>query len=116
LRSTTGYDWEEVNEWFWDHVADGKTPDGRRGHDPESGLTIMPGDVSLGTTIYCTAYANGIWLAGGGEPGDSRTYISYDGGAHWELTTSGGGSSSPIHVFNAEIRTMVAAPLSDVTG
>lgn len=116
LRSETGYVWEEVAENFWSHAKDGKMPDGRAGYDPETDTTIMPGDLSLGKPIYCTAYANGVWLAGGGAPGDSVTFISYDGGASWSITTSGGGIGSSLHVTNADIRTMVAAPLSDITG
>jgi len=116
LRSATGYDWELVDDEFWSHTQDGVTPDGRRGHDPVSGLMIMPEDLSLGTPIHCTAYANGIWLAGGGEGGDSRTYISYDGGVNWSITTSGGGPGDPVHAFNQAIQTMVACPLSDITG
>jgi len=113
LRSETGYVWEEVTDDFWSHTLDGKTPDGRAGHDAESGLTIRPGDLSLGVPIYCTAYANGVWFAGGGSSGASVTMISFDAGANWSVTTSGalGGE-----VFNAEIRTMIGAPQSDISG
>src|SRR4029077_2266034 len=89
LRSETGYVWEEVADDFWSHAEDGKMPDGRAGHDPESGLTIMPGDVSVDATIYCTAYANGVWMAGGENVSGSVTYISLDGGVNWLVSTSG---------------------------
>jgi len=112
LRSATGYVWEEVLDDFWSHTSDGKTPDGRVGHDLETGLTIRPEELSLGVDIYCVAYANGVWMAGGGEPGGSITMTSLDGGVTWSVATSG---AVPF-THNAEIRTMVAAPLSDIDG
>jgi hypothetical protein len=114
LRSATGYAWEVVADNFWTHTQDGKTPDGRAGHDPESGLTIRPEDLSLGVDISCTAYANGIWMAGGGEAGASITMCSFDGGVNWSVATSGGGVLED--VLNARIRTIVAAPMSDISG
>ena len=117
LRSETGYVWEEVAEDFWSHTTDGKTPDGRAGHDPETGLTILPGDLDdpgSGVDIRCTAYANGVWLAGGSNASGSLTMISFDGGVNWSVSTSGSGSG--LSVTNSPVYTMVAVPLLDITG
>jgi hypothetical protein len=116
LRSETGYVWEEVADNFWSHTQDGKTPDGRVGYDAERGLTIRPGDLSIGATINCVAYANGVWMAGGSNAAGSVTMTSLDGGVNWSVATSGGGLVNPLHVMNAPVYTIVGAPTSDITG
>jgi hypothetical protein len=112
LKSATGVTWAEVAEDFWAHTADGVTPDGHAGHDPGTGLTIRPEDLELDfMDASCTAFADGIWMAGGELlSGGSATATSLDGGVTWSLVTSG--ALGPAH--NALVATMVAAPQSDL--
>lgn len=115
LRSGDGHVWEEVPDDFWAHTADGITPDGRVGYDRETGLTIRPEDLDIGFTVRCVAYANGIWMAAGVSPDDTTavTATSLDGGTSWSVVTSG---AIPDEAYNGVIRSMVAAPQSDITG
>jgi hypothetical protein len=112
LRSETGHVWTEVVDDFWSHTVDGITPDGHVGFDPDTGVTIRPEDLAIDfmDTVRCTAFADGIWMAGGHSGGGSATATSLDGGATWSLATSGSVGSA----HNAEIYTMVAAPQSDI--
>jgi hypothetical protein len=112
FRSADGYTWEEHESNFWDHTADGVTPDGHAGYDPGTGLRIFPGDLGLDfMDVNCTAFADGIWMAGGElTGGGSATATSLDGGVTWSLVTSG--EIEDAH--DQQVATMVAAPMSDL--
>jgi hypothetical protein len=114
LRSPDGYTWTEHASTFWSHTEDGVTPDGKVGYDPDTGATIRPEDLDLSSIMYqvtCTAFADGIWMAGGklNSSGHAATATSLDGGATWSLVSTGALEEG----FNAHIWTMVAAPQSD---
>jgi len=62
-------------------------------------------------TVNCTAFADGIWMAGGAlTVGGAATATSLDGGVTWTLVTSGSIDLS----LNSPVQTMVAAPALDM--
>lgn len=96
LRSRTGYGWAVVPDNFYNHCPYG-IPDGVFGYDPDNNTIITPDDVnqmlggidSSGFYASCTAFCNGIWMAGGGGRNGSATISSIDGGQTWAFVTEG---------------------------
>ena len=112
--SADGLTWTPHASDFWDH-APGGIPDGYSGYDAVNDIRILPGDLSLGfMEVNCTAFADGIWMAGGSAPGgeNSVTATSLDGGATWTLVTSG--TIGPGPSLDYPVMTMVAAPALDM--
>ena len=117
--SPDGQKWTEIEDDFWDHVT---TPhgeaDGKVGYDAKNDLYILPWELDLDFmgVIECTAFVNGIWMAGGETSnGDSGTACSIDGGKTWELVTSGALEMEfDGLVGNFGILTMIAVPLGDL--
>jgi hypothetical protein len=103
LKSRTGYDWTMVPDDFYSHCPLG-TGDGVVGYDPDNDVMITPdalneylaevgiGLPGVGFGADCTAFCNGIWMAGGGLYGvqyGSATLSSIDGGVTWSIVTQG---------------------------
>jgi hypothetical protein len=95
LMSRTGTSWTFLpDDNFYSHCVRG-VGDGLIGYDPDTGLTIHPGDIPLEALRYCncTAFTGGIWLAGGNAPDSvsARAGIasSIDGGKTWQLVSYG---------------------------
>lgn len=112
LASPDGITWTPHGSDFWDHVVGG-IPDGKAGYDAEHDLRILPEDLDLGfMTVSCTAFASGIWMAGGLMTASvtSATATSIDGGVTWAVATSGPIGAST----DTRINTMVAAPALDM--
>jgi hypothetical protein len=111
--SPDGYAWSLSGGEFLDHVPGG-VPDGKVGYDAANDLTIAPDDLDLDfMTVNCTAFADGIWMAGGAllAGGASATATSINGGTTWVLVTSGViGASS-----NSPVQVMIAASAADMS-
>jgi hypothetical protein len=125
ITSADGFTWKIHYSYFWDHVT-GPTsePDGIAGYDPVNDLVIYPNEVNDRQSFMyanCTAFADGLWMAGGYmlfdpddplNPDESATATSIDGGVTWVLVSSG---AIGMHAdYGVEV--MVAAPASHMAG